>query len=424
MSRFTRKPLRTAALALSPVLLVTGLLLPASPSSAETDDAQGPAITPSEDFTFISLTEEQTAERDARLFADAEGRPVEEVLHENEVATDFGVAVADLQQLDNYGEAGKTDDGFFVSFKSDIPAEAADLVADVDAPVEITGDAPLTAVERNDAVSAASKAVYAATNTDNTIGVQPRSTILEGMVTSPANARLSITPDVVESLAVQAASEAVPGVPGMTIELDFTMADVTENEVLSGGTALGRGTTNQLACTSAFTVRNDRTGQTGLLTAGHCRNDMNYESRTNVLYFQGSGDPIDNDHQWYSSSESVWNQFISSRSGSTLYRSSVSRVAGPYYDAPIRKYGSVTGGGETRVDGGPYSSTHEDGRTWNGLWLTKGFITEGGDSGGPWFYAGAAYGVHSGWKTTRSGIHSSFTPVTTIESLTDLSVIR
>ncbi|MBM7412250.1 hypothetical protein JOE38_002073 [Clavibacter michiganensis] len=58
------------------------------------------------------------------------------------------------------------------------------------------------------------------------------------------------------------------------------------------------------------------------------------------------------------------------------------------------------------------------------LWQVDGYITQEGDSGGPWYYGNTAYGIHYGNIPRGGADRSAFTSITAIEAATDLRVLR
>jgi streptogrisin C len=407
-----------------PTLVIVGFVL--SPTDHKPATATG-ALTAGaapNDVTYVDLSPEEAELKDATLIATETGEDVDAVLQRNRTGGAFDSALVDLQQLSAYAESGPDGSGYYVAFKGSVPQEAVDAVKSLPVDVRLTADAPLTDDERSDATAAAGAAIFEATGAESTIGMKPQSTEMEGVV-GPANATRRMAASVpLEALAEDAAAAAVSGPADFAITLTHTAKDVNSSEVLSGGTALGDPRGVKTLCTAGFTVRNDRTGQTGIITASHCPDDLDYEGR-HILNFAGHGDGQQLDEQWFTSSEPVWNQFISSRSGATLYRSTVRSVAMPTGDREVCKFGSITSQGCSQMHAGPVSATYDSGVTYKNIWLTTRHITERGDSGGPWFYGSTAYGVHTGQSVWLDGsTHSAFTPVPTIEFLTDLSVVR
>ena len=68
----------------------------------------------------------------------------------------------------------------------------------------------------------------------------------------------------------------------------------------------------------------------------------------------------------------------------------------------LYKYGRTTGYGYSVVDKAADCYTDSSGKTWCHTFKTKTKVTEGGDSGGPWFMNNRAYGIHHGSSPSGS----------------------
>jgi streptogrisin C len=364
---------------------------------------------------------------DAAHIAEQTGRPFEEVRAEQHRDVLFGQALASLQGVDGFANAGKdaTGPGYGVAFTAPVPADALAPLGELAPDVRTTTDAPLTAEERTTAVTAAAQAVQAELGAESVeASMSEDGTVTAAAVLLDASASASVDGDL--AAAAQAGTDqaeaAVAQAATVPVEVALTDDDVSQ-EVLSGGTALGIGNTQQLACTAGFTVRNARTGATGLITASHCPDNLNYESRQ-ILTFEGHGDSGQLDEQWFSSSESVHNEFISQKAGSTLIRRKATAVAAPFVGMNVCKYGTVTAYGCSQVINGPTTTVNANGVTYANLWQVDGYITDAGDSGGPWYYGNTAYGIHYGDIPRGGADRSAFTSITAIEAATDLRVLR
>jgi streptogrisin C len=364
---------------------------------------------------------------DAAQIADQTGRPFEEVRAEQHRDVLFGQALASLQGVDGFANAGKdaTGPGYWVAFTAPVPADALAPLGELAPDVRTTTDAPLTAEERTTAVTAAAQAVQAELGAESVeASMSEDGTVTAAAVLLDASASASVDGDL--AAAAQAGTDqaeaAVARAATVPVEVALTDEDPSQ-EVLSGGTALGIGNTQQLACTAGFTVRNARTGATGLITASHCPDNLNYESRQ-ILTFEGHGDSGQLDEQWFSSSESVHNEFISQKAGSTLIRRKATAVAAPFVGMYVCKYGTITAYGCSQVINGPTTTVNANGVTYANLWQVDGYITDAGDSGGPWFYGNTAYGIHYGDIPRGGASRSAFTSITAIEAATDLRVLR
>jgi len=411
---------RITITAATAVILGVTSLSPAFGATRPQVDVEQPVAAPLSDAAAEAI--------DAAHIAEQTGRPVEQVRAEQHRDVLFGQALASLQRVDGFANAGKdaSGPGYWVAFTAPVSADALAPLGELAPDVRTTTDAPLTAEERSTAVAAAAQAVQAELGAESVEASMSEdgTTVTAAAVLPEASASVSASVDV--TAAAQAGTDraeaAVAQAATVPVEVALTEEDPSQ-EVLSGGTALGIGNTQQLACTAGFTVRNARTGATGLITASHCPDDLNYESRQ-ILTFEGHGDSGQLDEQWFSSSESVHNEFISQKAGSTLIRRKATAVAAPFVGMNICKYGTVTAYGCSQVINGPTTTVNANGVTYANLWQVDGYITQEGDSGGPWFYGNTAYGIHYGNIPRGGADRSAFTSITAIEAATDLRVLR
>jgi streptogrisin C len=388
------------------------------------------AVAPAEGTTNDRLSEtapEGTLDaeaQDARYIAQATGRPFEAVYAEKHRDLRFAQALASISTADEFAQAGKdgTGSGYWISFAGPVAASTLEPLGELVTDVQIIDDAPLSARERESVTSTAARVVQVEMGAESVqASLDDTGTAVTAIVTAASR---PTPPDVTD--ATDAAEEAVEATSDTAAKVEVAIVqsdDGPTQEVLSGGTALGLGTTSQLACTAGFTVRNARTSATGLLTASHCPDNLNYESR-DILRFEGHGDSAQLDEQWLSSSEAVHNQFISQRIGSTLIRRKVEAVAAPFVGMSVCKYGTVTFYGCSTVINGPTTTVNTNGVTYGNLWQTEAYNTADGDSGAPWYYGTTAFGIHYGDIPRDGASRSAFTSVPAIEAATDLRVLR
>jgi len=142
---------------------------------------------------------------------------------------------------------------------------------------------------------------------------------------------------------------------------------------------------------SGFSVKNS-SGTKGITTAGHCDNSLSYEG-TN-LPFQGSLLGGSYDVQWHTAPGfTVRNLMYDGTNNRYVY--STKHRDDQELNEFVCKYGKITGFTcgyiiDKSFDPGPdYIATfiriHRDGVN----------LSEGGDSGGPWFSGNTAYGIHT-----------------------------
>ena len=181
-----------------------------------------------------------------------------------------------------------------------------------------------------------------------------------------------------------------------------------DSEVVRGGKAFG-------GCTTGFAVFQN--GTRGLVTAGHCSDATNTPSGSSYgAPFRGQHEGSYGDMQWHSTVDSTLNQ-VALNSG-TLTRTISGQAIGVVG-------GSVCNYGKTRTS---YNCTTIRNAsacatiTTNGvgkyicrLVITGGTFTNGGDSGGPWFFGNYAYGIHTAANDTTGLMY--YTRIGNVEAI-------
>jgi hypothetical protein len=148
-------------------------------------------------------------------------------------------------------------------------------------------------------------------------------------------------------------------------------------------------------CTSSFPVLNS-SGTRGVTTAAHCNNSQSYLG-TN-LQFQAEDQQGNQDFQWHTTPGfTVTNQFNSGVGirRVTATRSRANQSVGNY----VCKNGKTTGytcGNITTLNYAPSYVTDAQATFIRVSSRDNVDLSQGGDSGGPWFNSGTAYGIHSG----------------------------
>jgi hypothetical protein len=171
--------------------------------------------------------------------------------------------------------------------------------------------------------------------------------------------------------------------PPMEILLEFSDEPVPVAESTTrGGMAYG-------GCTGGFVGYRD--GYDGIVTAAHCS--------TKPSTYDG-----DSTGSTYTASGSRDLRFTRPSGGTPDNRF---RYAwGKYKDVTslgivspgitLCHFGTATGNACSKVATYEGCATYSSGQTWCGLWMTQTNVSQGGDSGGPWYYGSRAYGIHSG----------------------------
>jgi hypothetical protein len=154
-------------------------------------------------------------------------------------------------------------------------------------------------------------------------------------------------------------------------------------------------------CTSGFTVRNSA-GTRGISTAGHCGNSQTLSGY--ALTFRGEAYSGSYDIQWHNASGHTYPNTIKVGSGTrsiTATRSRTSQTVG----SQVCKQGRTTGYTCGTISTISYCASGAC--TWVRVAGNGTNLSEGGDSGGPWFSGNTAYGSH----TYGIGNDSAYMPV-------------
>ncbi|MCY4417911.1 MAG: S1 family peptidase [Chloroflexi bacterium] len=191
--------------------------------------------------------------------------------------------------------------------------------------------------------------------------------------------------------ALQKANIVLPGTVLVLEVAEFSSPDVD----IYGGLALSR-------CTSGFGVK-DSSGTKGITTAGHCYDTLHYDGLW-IPHQEGTFQKS-HDVQWHTAPDfTVKNKIkVGTNTRSiTSTRSRNSQSVGNY----VCKYGKTTGYTCGNIVDKNFQFTDERSDCddpgncqWKATWIKvhkDGVnLSEGGDSGGPWFSKYTAYGTHS-----------------------------
>ena len=206
--------------------------------------------------------------------------------------------------------------------------------------------------------------------------------------------------------AIKARAEQVGGVPVRIVVNELNESNMS---VDGGGRVEGLNTlTNRRnLCTTAFVVTNGETN--AITTAAHCPNDLSYIDRdgSNVdLPMIGSWGAAYQDVQINGSPNSPDPLFYSNRGAGTLrrlisWRNEASTRAGDF----VCHYGESSGYSCATVELTDYAPPGElCGGPCSPTWITvKGPSCVPGDSGGPVFSGGIAFGIAKGVNRTLGG---------------------
>lgn len=167
------------------------------------------------------------------------------------------------------------------------------------------------------------------------------------------------------------------------------------------------------ACTAAFTVIYS-TGQRGLLTAGHCPDDMNYGNNAGWLLTGWGGRSDMGDLQWHRTSRVTAPWFVWSRGQTTT----VKDVRGLHSGFVLNRYGRYSQDAGLSIDAADSDETLSGQRYKHMAVTWSGCTSRPGDSGGPywiWVQGGAgAAGIHTGSMTTLTTRRCVLTPASRV----------
>jgi len=184
-------------------------------------------------------------------------------------------------------------------------------------------------------------------------------------------------------------------------------------------------------CTSGFTVVNSA-GTEGVLTASHCEgiNQIDQNNTSGGVVATYSAPFVDEtlpegtwgDIEWHTTSHNEYGQFWATNSQKRGVSGRIANVNIDVNDSVCR-YGRLS----QNQDCGTVTNTSiNTSFTWNGQTVTtydlvevKDILTQGGDSGGPYYLSQTAWGIHQG---TLSGGRRAFSKIQNAESAFNVTI--
>lgn len=377
----------------------------------------------SEKMDSLLLQDLETLAKQTGADLDELKRSHEDIDDFSELATAFEEKYPDIyvrSGVDGEGEARN-----WLLFTELPPAEVVDRLHSLSVDVEIIYGAPAPAVE----IAAVEAALIsaAADSKEAFEGAEARydatRSVIELEYVANPDAASSIIDDAV-LLALRAAAHAsndglLPA-PVEPIESASTQGAVQET-VVSGGRTLRRVSNNAEWCTAGFTA--ERNGNRGLITARHCDVALKYQQEEDVIDPDGVGATAS---VWLDLS---WHRTLGSHSTNKQFRatgtqSSDDRVVENVSNSPqghaVCHWGITTGYACSSVQAQDVCVTLS-GIDTCGLDKTYLDVSSPGDSGGPWFTANTARGIHAG---AAQGDASYFTRIGRIPSGLDATVLE
>lgn len=370
------------------------------------------SICQAQDASSRVQTAEEATLADARVAAQLHGVNVDEAARRLRLEEGVADAVGQLRETYRDRFAGlfiqhKPDYHVVLRLKGEAPAEPITLGSGASSVrVDVVTGASATLRELQSSVSANMAGLAKLFPT--MIGVGPDERTGEIVVDVQA------TP--LQAAAVQGQLGAASTLLGYPVRLRTYDGKLSKHAV-RGGSNL------QSACTSGFVVKNGT--QKGTLTAGHCPSTLEYSDAVDGTYYTLSRpvgavrDDASHDVQFLDATADALPQFYADSTtprvltGKRLQSSTtVGSTVCHRGDYSKHSCGSVESISytptkpATTTSPNPYYCGPSDNLTCSATWVQVGGSTvrcQGGDSGGPWFIAQTALGVHTGGFIANTG---------------------
>jgi len=218
------------------------------------------------------------------------------------------------------------------------------------------------------------------------------------------------------------AAASVDGKLPVSVDIIQKVRASRTQATVEGGRDLNTASTNAAECTGGFTV--SRGGEEGMVTAQHCANGLRYNGALGVIQYVTAARNSKSGHtdlQFHRtlSGNSTNHQFRATGTTSSDDRT-VAAAANPVSGQVACHWGRTSSYNCSNVASTNYCESYSGWIACN-LNSTTADISQGGDSGGPWFYGSNAIGVHSGAVT---GSHSLFTRISAINDFLDATVLE
>lgn len=376
---------------LGAVAVVSLGVLAATPASASEAD-EGPIIVGG-DSDDVEVEDLDDAEReDLERVAEDEGVTVEEAAHDVAWQEDFSRLADELREdfPDEFAGAWIEDgDGAdaWVAFAGAAPDEALEAAAAFSRPLAVHEGRGYTEAELDEELESIHYELL--DDTDAVEDVMSSHDLATGRIEVEVEpAEMADDADTVDQLATR----MEPSNTEISLEMEASSELDYANEAIYGGGDL-------TTCTSGFVVNDQDSARRGVTTAAHCQNSQSYEGAP--LDFEGSHRGSFGDVQWHRhTSRAHVNEFYSTSST----RRAATSVAGlPEGGQSINNYGKNSGRDTETV----YRTNVCQGDDCR-LIAMGSHVTTGGDSGGPWFWANTAHGIHKGYRTIDGERRSTF----------------
>lgn len=345
-------------------------------------------------FDAFPLAEQE----DLTRLAQEEGISTDEAVDRFAWQNSFALAATAIEEAfpDAFSSAEVTSESpavGTVTFAGPVPSGVDEFLSDVPGyvHVELVPGASKTSAEIDDAIIAAHGAVEATGQVGDLVSAYDHATDTVLVTAQPLTATAT---DSEMSGQAQEIEDSLPATAGrVSVTLDPRVGG--QDEARYGGGRLEVKGQSYLECTAGFNVVNP-SGTTGVATAGHCSNSLTHENTNgatehSMTYKSGHVGQW-GDFQWHTTSDTEPDDFYYDWGS----RRDVSALANPVSSQRICRFGQKSGA---------HCSTVKDTSmcaTINGVQACRlvemnSHSASGGDSGGPWYYGGTAYGFHKGY---------------------------
>lgn len=356
---------------------------------------------PNVEIDGITLSEIE----DLKIIAEMENLSLDEAIDRYAWQTQF-IQVADkLEEKypDTFAGAvfEKDGSGAWFAFKHDIPKDAISAVNELPATIKLYGQRGFSEMELKSKLDLVH---YNTLMHDGVIDVHSYYDIDTGYITIEAQPK-EVLSTVEKSIIKSEIQKKHSQNNLINIKINFVdeIDGGEDRSTMRGGAYLD-------TCTTGFTVRSN-TG-VAVTTAHHCSGGTrvyeNHFSGTSILSRITSHAGIYGDLAVYSNPSMSAIPFFYSNYNMGRYTEG---MGSPRVGINVCKFGKKSGTSCDKV----YRLNTARG-SYSGMAATENRRADRGDSGGPWYYGNAAFGVHSGRATIGSSLRDQFSLVSNIPS--------
>lgn len=374
----------------------------AAESSPPTAESQPDGPVDTADVTIDGMTAGEL--EDLQTVAADEGISLTEAIDQHGWQGDYTEVAEGLEASypDGFSGAAKEGGTVWFGFKGEIPSEAIDLASSLPVPVEIVGNRGFSEAELAAAADESHSTLLAQSGVDTAItAYDVRSGTIEAWVkplpASEFSARSSVATAVTPELAARVEDALGTDRFPINIVISDQVGIEQQDGYIRGGGLLSVG------CTTGFNLKylTSDTKRSG--TAGHCTK-VSSQTYSNHSTAGGSTTVA---KIW--SHQGSWGDIGYNSTGSkaatrTFYhdtnatRYADARGAMPSTGTSICHYGRTSGKscGTVKYRNVSIGSLQH-------MVVMSGATCKGGDSGGPWYSGGTAYGIHTGLTNYGDG---------------------